>query len=61
LAFSAFQAYLCWHQNIKCKVLALQGTDDPFVPAKDLGAFEDEMRQAKLVFYSANSIVIDYQ
>jgi dienelactone hydrolase len=34
-------------KNIKCKVLALQGADDPFVPAKDLAAFEEEMRQAK--------------
>jgi len=33
-------------RNIKCKVLALQGADDPFVPAKDLAAFEDEMRNA---------------
>lgn len=33
-------------KNIKCKVLALQGADDPFVPAKDIAAFEDEMRQA---------------
>ena len=35
-------------KNIKCKVLALQGADDPFVPAKDLAAFEDEMRQANV-------------
>jgi dienelactone hydrolase len=35
-------------RNIKCKVLALQGADDPFVPAKDIAAFEDEMRQAKV-------------
>ena len=35
-------------RNIKCKVLALQGADDPFVPAKDLAAFEDELRQAKV-------------
>jgi dienelactone hydrolase len=35
-------------RNIRCKVLALQGADDPFVPAKDLAAFEDEMRQAKV-------------
>src|SRR6185312_16834790 len=33
-------------KNIKCKVLALHGADDPFVPAKDLAAFEDEMRKA---------------
>jgi dienelactone hydrolase len=35
-------------KNIKCKVLALQGADDPFVPAKDIAAFEDEMRLAKV-------------
>src|SRR5437016_670030 len=35
-------------KNIKCKVLALHGADDPFVPAKDLAAFEDEMRSAKV-------------
>ncbi|MDB6067344.1 MAG: dienelactone hydrolase [Pedosphaera sp.] len=34
--------------NIKCKVLALQGADDPFVPAKDIEAFEEEMRKAKV-------------
>lgn len=31
-------------KNIKCKVLALHGADDPFVPAKDIEAFESEMR-----------------
>lgn len=35
-------------KNIKGKVLALHGADDPFVPAKDLAAFEEEMRQAKV-------------
>ena len=35
-------------KNIKCKVLALHGADDPFVPAKDVAAFEDEMREAKV-------------
>ena len=35
-------------KSIKCKVLALHGADDPHVPAKDLAAFEDEMRQAKV-------------
>jgi dienelactone hydrolase len=35
-------------RNIKCKVLALHGADDPYVPAKDLAAFEDELRQAKV-------------
>jgi dienelactone hydrolase len=33
-------------KNIRCKVLALHGADDPFVPAKDLAAFEAEMRAA---------------
>jgi dienelactone hydrolase len=36
-------------------VLALHGADDPFVPAKDLAAFEQEMKDAgvdyKLVQY----------
>jgi len=31
-------------KNIKCKVLACHGADDPFVAAKDLAAFENEMR-----------------
>ena len=31
-------------RNIKCKVLALHGGDDPYVPRKDVEAFEDEMR-----------------
>jgi dienelactone hydrolase len=35
-------------KNIKCKVLVLHGADDPFTSAKDLAAFEDEMRQAKV-------------
>jgi dienelactone hydrolase len=30
-------------KNIKAKVLALHGADDPFVPRKDVAAFEDEM------------------
>ena len=30
--------------NIKCKVLALQGGDDPFVTMKDVEAFENSMR-----------------
>ncbi|MSU58629.1 MAG: dienelactone hydrolase family protein [Pedosphaera sp.] len=33
-------------KNIKCKVLACHGADDPFVPAKDLEAFESELRDA---------------
>jgi dienelactone hydrolase len=35
-------------RNIRCKVLALHGADDPHVSAKDLAAFEEEMRQAKV-------------
>jgi dienelactone hydrolase len=35
-------------KNIKCKVLALHGANDPFVPAKDVAAFEDEMRNANV-------------
>ncbi len=34
--------------NITAKVLALHGADDPTIPAKDLEAFEDEMRAAKV-------------
>src|SRR5437868_3284951 len=33
-------------KNIKGKVLALHGADDPFVPPKDVAAFEQEMRDA---------------
>ena len=35
-------------KNIKCKVLALAGADDPFQKPDDLTAFEDEMRDAKV-------------
>jgi dienelactone hydrolase len=35
-------------KNIKTKVLALHGADDPFVPAKDIEAFETEMRDSKV-------------
>jgi dienelactone hydrolase len=35
-------------KNIKGKVLAVHGADDPFVPAKDVEAFENEMRSAKV-------------
>ena len=35
-------------KNIKCKVLAMQGADDPFVTAKDMAAFEEELRKAKV-------------
>ena len=31
-------------KKIKGKVLALHGADDPFVPAKEVATFEDEMR-----------------
>jgi dienelactone hydrolase len=34
-------------KNIKCKVLALHGADDPFVPPAEVAAFEKEMRDAK--------------
>jgi len=33
-------------RNIKAKVLALHGADDPNVPLKEVAAFEEEMRQA---------------
>jgi dienelactone hydrolase len=33
-------------RNIKAKVLALHGADDPNVPPKEVVAFEEEMRQA---------------
>lgn len=32
---------------ISAKVLALHGADDPYVPAKEVNAFEDEMRTSK--------------
>jgi dienelactone hydrolase len=42
-------------KHIKAQVLALHGADDPFVPAKDVAAFEAEMKTAgvdyKLVKY----------
>ncbi len=42
-------------KNIKCKVLALHGADDPFVPKDQMAAFEKEMKDAgvdyKLVSY----------
>ncbi len=33
-------------KNIKTKVLACHGADDPFVPATDLAAFQDEMKSS---------------
>ena len=42
-------------KNIKCKVLALAGADDPFQKPEDLAAFEKEMRDAgvdwQITFY----------
>jgi len=42
-------------KNIKCKILALAGADDPFQKPEDLTAFESEMRDNKvdwqIVFY----------
>jgi len=35
-------------KNIKGKVLALHGADDPNVPAPEVAGFEDEMRKAKV-------------
>ncbi len=32
-------------KNIRCKVIAFHGADDPFVSASDLDAFEQEMRE----------------
>lgn len=38
-------------KNIKGKVLALHGADDPFVKAPDVAAFQDEMRNAGVDWY----------
>jgi dienelactone hydrolase len=35
-------------RNIRGKVLALHGADDPFVKADEVAAFQDEMRKAKV-------------
>ncbi len=35
-------------KNIKAKVLAMTGADDPNVPPAEVAAFEDEMRKAKV-------------
>lgn len=35
-------------KNIKARVLALHGADDPYVKAEDLAAFENEMRTHKI-------------
>lgn len=37
-------------KNIKGKVLALHGADDPYVPAKDIVAFESELKDAKVTY-----------
>jgi len=37
-------------RNIKGKVLALHGADDPFVPAKDVDAFEAELKSASIEY-----------
>lgn len=34
--------------KIRCRVLALHGADDPFVPARDVDAFEREMQGGKV-------------
>ncbi len=45
-------------KNIKAKVIALHGADDPYVPPEEVAKFMDEMRKAKvdwqMVFYGAN-------
>jgi dienelactone hydrolase len=35
-------------RNIKCRVLACHGADDPNVPPEEVKAFEEEMRNAKV-------------
>lgn len=35
-------------RNIKARVLALHGADDPFVPPAEVQGFEEEMRKAKV-------------
>lgn len=35
-------------RNIKARVIAFHGADDPYVPAKDVAAFEEEMRSNKI-------------
>jgi len=37
-------------KNIKGKVLALHGADDPFVKAADIAAFEDELKAANVSY-----------
>ena len=45
--------------EIKAKVLVLHGADDPFVPANEIEAFQNEMRETKAdwqMIYYANSV-----
>jgi dienelactone hydrolase len=41
---------------VRCKVLVLHGADDPYVPAPDIAAFQEELRKAgvdwQMVMYS---------
>lgn len=43
-------------KNIKCKVLICHGADDPYVPAADVTALQDELRTAgvdwQMIYYS---------
>ena len=43
-------------KNIKARLLILHGADDPFVSAKDIAAFQQELRDAKvdwqMIYYS---------
>ena len=43
-------------KNIKCKVLICHGADDPYVPATDVAALQDELRAAgvdwQMIYYS---------
>jgi len=43
-------------KNIRTKLLVLHGADDPFVPAADIAAFQQELRQAgvdwQMIYYS---------
>ncbi|RZJ74872.1 MAG: dienelactone hydrolase family protein [Flavobacterium sp.] len=47
------------HGPINTKVLVLHGADDPYVPQKDIEAFQTEMREAKAdwqMIYYANAV-----
>ncbi len=41
-------------KQIKCKVLVLHGAEDPFVPTKDIEAFVNELREAKVDWQMVN-------